>query len=97
MFADVRGDFTGHEICDSSSWLHSVNFLDISESYHPTASGQSGAYEPVFSKLRGLTEPAARRGRASTARPRLQDHQVGMGGVKATSPIAGVRVAVRPA
>jgi lysophospholipase L1-like esterase len=49
VFADVRGAFTGHEICDSSSWLHSVNFLDISESYHPTASGQSGAYEAVFS------------------------------------------------
>ena len=53
VFADVRGYFTGHEICDSSSWLHSVNFLDVSESYHPTASGQSGAYEPVFSANAG--------------------------------------------
>jgi lysophospholipase L1-like esterase len=53
VFADVRGAFTGHEICDSGSWLHSVNFLDISESYHPTASGQSGAYEPVFSAHAG--------------------------------------------
>ena len=53
VFADVRGAFSGHEICDSSSWLHSVNFLDISESYHPTASGQSGAYEPVFSNYAG--------------------------------------------
>ncbi len=53
VFADVRGAFTGHEICDSGSWLHSVNFLDISESYHPTASGQSGAYEPVFSANAG--------------------------------------------
>ena len=52
VFADVRSAFSGHEICDSSSWLHSVNFLDISESYHPTASGQSGAYEPVFSATR---------------------------------------------
>lgn len=50
VFADVRPAFAGHEICDSSSWLHSVNILDISESYHPTAAGQSGAYEPVFSK-----------------------------------------------
>jgi lysophospholipase L1-like esterase len=49
VFADVRSAFAGHEICDSSSWLHSVNILDISESYHPTASGQSGAYYPVFS------------------------------------------------
>ncbi len=53
VFADVRGYFTGHEICDSASWLHSVNFLDVSESYHPTASGQSGAYERVFSASAG--------------------------------------------
>jgi lysophospholipase L1-like esterase len=53
VFADVRGAFAGHEICDSGSWLHSVNFLDISESYHPTASGQSGAYEPVFRNYAG--------------------------------------------
>jgi lysophospholipase L1-like esterase len=53
VFADVRGAFAGHEICDSGSWLHSVNFLDVSESYHPTASGQSGAYEPVFSHYAG--------------------------------------------
>nr|WP_281415720.1 SGNH/GDSL hydrolase family protein [Actinospica durhamensis] len=49
VFADVRSAFSGHEICDGSSWLHSVNILDIDESYHPTASGQSGAYYPVFS------------------------------------------------
>jgi lysophospholipase L1-like esterase len=49
VFGDVRSHFAGHEICDSSSWLHSVNFFDISESYHPTAAGQSGGYYPVFS------------------------------------------------
>jgi lysophospholipase L1-like esterase len=49
VFGDVRGPFTGHQICDGgSSWLHSVNIFDISESYHPTAAGQSGGYEPVF-------------------------------------------------
>ena len=53
VFADVRSAFSGHEICDSSSWLHAVNFLDVPESYHPTASGQSGAYEPVFSASAG--------------------------------------------
>jgi lysophospholipase L1-like esterase len=48
-FGDVRGPFTGHQICDGgSSWLHSVNIFDIDESYHPTAAGQSGGYEPVF-------------------------------------------------
>ena len=48
VFADVQGQFAGHQICDSSSWLHSVNFLDIDESYHPTASGQADGYLPVF-------------------------------------------------
>ncbi|MFE4372266.1 SGNH/GDSL hydrolase family protein [Streptomyces sp. NPDC056835] len=47
-FADVAGAFTGHEICSGSAWLHSVNWLNIGESYHPTAAGQSGGYLPVF-------------------------------------------------
>lgn len=47
-FADVAPTFTGHEICSGSAWLHSVNWLNISESYHPTASGHSGGYLPVF-------------------------------------------------
>ncbi len=53
VFADVRGAFAGHEICDSSSWLHSVNFLDIGESYHPTAAGQADGYEPAFAAAAG--------------------------------------------
>ena len=48
MFADVRSQFTGHEICDSSSWLHSVDIFAISSSYHPTAAGQDLGYLPVF-------------------------------------------------
>ncbi|MYZ38369.1 MULTISPECIES: SGNH/GDSL hydrolase family protein [unclassified Streptomyces] len=47
-FADVARAFTGHEICSGSAWLHSVNWLNIGESYHPTAAGQSGGYLPVF-------------------------------------------------
>ncbi|MFI8950593.1 SGNH/GDSL hydrolase family protein [Streptomyces sp. NPDC053750] len=47
-FGDVRSPFTGHEICSGSSWLHSVNWLNIGESYHPTAAGQSGGYLPVL-------------------------------------------------
>jgi lysophospholipase L1-like esterase len=50
-FGDVRGAFSGHEICDSNRWLHSVNFLDLSESYHPTAAGQADAYYPVLAAL----------------------------------------------
>ncbi|MGW5348426.1 GDSL-type esterase/lipase family protein [Streptomyces sp. HUAS TT3] len=47
-FASVAGAFTGHEICSGDAWLHSVNWLNIVESYHPTAAGQSGGYLPVF-------------------------------------------------
>jgi lysophospholipase L1-like esterase len=47
-FADVRSGFSGHELCDGFGWLHSVDLLDISESYHPTAGGQSGGYLPVL-------------------------------------------------
>ncbi|MFI9807079.1 SGNH/GDSL hydrolase family protein [Streptomyces sp. NPDC052301] len=47
-FGDVRTPFASHEICSSDSWLHSVNWLDIGESYHPTAAGQSGGYLPVL-------------------------------------------------
>ncbi|MFG3323025.1 SGNH/GDSL hydrolase family protein [Streptomyces sp. NPDC048171] len=47
-FGDVRTTFTGHELCSGASWLHSVNWLNIGESYHPTAAGQSGGYLPVL-------------------------------------------------
>ena len=47
-FADVRGQFSGHELCDGSSWLHSIT-LPIGNSYHPTATGQKDGYLPVFS------------------------------------------------
>ncbi|MFD1656773.1 SGNH/GDSL hydrolase family protein [Streptomyces caeni] len=47
-FGDVRTTFSGHEICSGSPWLHSVNWLNIGESYHPTAGGQSSGYLPVL-------------------------------------------------
>ena len=53
VFGDVRSAFAADEICDSASWLHSVNFFDLSESYHPTAAGQAGGYLPVFSASAG--------------------------------------------
>lgn len=52
-FADVRGQFSGHELCDGSAWLHSVDLSDIGESYHPTSSGQSSGYLPVFASAAG--------------------------------------------
>ncbi len=51
-FADVRSHFSGHEICDSSSWLHGVAW-PIDESYHPTGSGQELGYLPAFSAAAG--------------------------------------------
>jgi lysophospholipase L1-like esterase len=52
-FADVRGQFAGHEICDFGSWLHAVDIFAISSSYHPTASGQELGYLPVFTAAAG--------------------------------------------
>lgn len=52
-FADVRGQFAGHEICDSDSWLNSVDIFAISSSYHPNASGQELGYLPVFTSAAG--------------------------------------------
>ena len=51
--SDVRGQFATHEICDADRWLHSVDLLAISSSYHPTASGQKLGYQPVFSRNTG--------------------------------------------
>ncbi len=52
-FADVRSAFDGHQICDSGSWLNSVNWLDLGASYHPTAAGEARAYGKVFSAAAG--------------------------------------------
>ena len=48
-FADVRSAFGGHQICDSHSWMNSVDWLDIGASYHPNPAGQADAYYQVFS------------------------------------------------
>ncbi len=48
VYAGVQGKFAGHEICDSGSWLHSVDIFSLGSSYHPTASGQELGYLPVF-------------------------------------------------
>jgi lysophospholipase L1-like esterase len=53
-FADVRSQFVGHQLCSyGTKWLHALNFLDLTESYHPTAAGQSGGYLPVFTTAAG--------------------------------------------
>ncbi len=47
-FADVRSQFSGHELCDNAGWLNSLSIFDIHTSYHPTATGQADGYLPVF-------------------------------------------------
>jgi hypothetical protein len=51
-FADVRSYFAGHELCDSSEWLHSLAW-PITDSYHPTADGQQYGYLPAFQSALG--------------------------------------------
>ncbi|MET8575842.1 SGNH/GDSL hydrolase family protein [Streptomyces sp. NPDC005012] len=46
-FGDVRPYFAGHELCSGSSWLHSLS-VNIGDSYHPKAAGQSGGYLPAL-------------------------------------------------
>jgi hypothetical protein len=54
VFGDVRNIFVGHQLCSGGTkWLHALNFTDITESYHPTADGQSGGYYPVFNSVAG--------------------------------------------
>ncbi len=53
VFADVRPAFAGHQICDSDSWLHTIDWTSLSESFHPTAEGQADGYYPVFSAAAG--------------------------------------------
>ncbi len=53
-FADVRSIFVGHQLCSfGEKWLHSLNFLNLTKSYHPTAAGQAGGYYPVFRNVAG--------------------------------------------
>jgi GDSL-like Lipase/Acylhydrolase family len=47
-YVDIRPYFSNHEICDSNSYLNSVDIFDLDSSYHPTASGQSDAYYPAL-------------------------------------------------
>lgn len=43
-YVDVNPYFSGHQICDSGSYLISVDWLHLSYSYHPNASGQKNGY-----------------------------------------------------
>ncbi|MFD3569502.1 SGNH/GDSL hydrolase family protein [Streptomyces sp. NPDC058667] len=47
VYSSVVDEFTGHEICSSDAWLHSVA-VPVSNSYHPKAAGHAGGYLPAF-------------------------------------------------
>ncbi|PXY26684.1 SGNH/GDSL hydrolase family protein [Prauserella endophytica] len=51
-FVDVRGPFTGHEICSSDWWLKSLTW-PVDESYHPNVNGQALGYLPALEAVTG--------------------------------------------
>ncbi|MEU3273355.1 SGNH/GDSL hydrolase family protein [Saccharomonospora sp. NPDC006951] len=54
-FVDLRGPFTGHEICSDDWWLNSLTW-PVDESYHPNRNGQALGYLPA---LEGATAAVA--------------------------------------
>ena len=52
-FADVRGQFAGHELCSGDEWLHAVDIGDLGSSYHPTADGHASGFLPVLTSAAG--------------------------------------------
>jgi lysophospholipase L1-like esterase len=52
VFADVRPEFAGHEICDPASWLNSIAY-PFGNSYHPTTAGQERGYLTAFTGAAG--------------------------------------------
>ena len=50
-FGDVRSTFNGHELCSGDAWLHALVISPSWETYHPTATGHSSGYYPVFNSL----------------------------------------------
>ncbi|HEX3783509.1 MAG TPA: SGNH/GDSL hydrolase family protein [Pseudonocardiaceae bacterium] len=52
-FDDVRSAFSAHEICSSSAWINSVDWTNITESYHPTANGYADADLPSLDAITG--------------------------------------------
>ncbi len=52
-YVDVNGYFAGHQICDSNSYLISVDWFNLSDSYHPNAAGQAYGYLPALVSATG--------------------------------------------
>lgn len=52
-YVNVNPYFAGHQICDSHSYLISVDWLNLGDSYHPNASGQQYGYLPAVVSVTG--------------------------------------------
>ncbi|MCX4750141.1 SGNH/GDSL hydrolase family protein [Kitasatospora sp. NBC_01287] len=54
-FADPRPAFTGHGVCAAhgTEWITGLVLLDLWESFHPTADGQSQGYLPPVAQALG--------------------------------------------
>lgn len=51
-FIDMRGPFTGHEICSGDWWLNSLTW-PVTDSYHPNKSGHALGYLPALTSAAG--------------------------------------------
>ncbi|MBB5805792.1 lysophospholipase L1-like esterase [Saccharothrix ecbatanensis] len=51
-YRDLRGAFTGHEICSGDWWLNSLSW-PVEESYHPNRNGQRLGYLPQLNAVTG--------------------------------------------
>jgi lysophospholipase L1-like esterase len=52
-FVEANHFFAGHQICDSGSYLISVDLFNLGDSYHPNASGQLHGYLPALDSVTG--------------------------------------------
>ena len=56
-FVDVRGAFTGHELCRPQEWIHGVSW-PVDSSFHPTTRGHT-AYAQALAPLAAQARPPA--------------------------------------
>lgn len=54
-YADVRGPFVGHAVCDRSPWILNASLWRQYESFHPNATGHSSGYRPTVASTMGVT------------------------------------------
>ncbi len=52
LYADARPTFAGHGICGDTPWINGLTF-PVSDSFHPTKTGQSDGYLPAITALIG--------------------------------------------